>query len=158
MHRIDGCFIKRRRRLQDTVPFVCSCQPLRIWPKRYRWSSKGAVCTAFVYCLHRAALVSEMNWAVLRQKHRERPERERRKKRRDKKKGRQGGKGRGETDRKCEFLVLKKQAHCNCVTDGARGVDKMFTNRSFKNSLARKLFRYFGKNTGMILAWVIVYV
>lgn len=109
---------------------------------------RGQSARQFVYCFHRAAHVSVMNWAVLRQKHRERPEREESKKRGEKRKK----EGRGETDRKCDLVVFKKQANCDCVTDNARGVDKMLINRSFKNSLARKLFRYIGKNTGMILA------
>ena len=37
-----------------------------------------------------------------------------------------------ETDKKCNYAVFKNQANCNCVTDLARGVDKMLTKRSFK--------------------------
>jgi hypothetical protein len=53
---------------------------------------------------------------------------------------------------------LKKQANCNCVTDPARSVDKMLIKRSFKNGISRQQVQFFGKNTGMILAWIVVYV
>ena len=71
----------------------------------------------------------------------------------------QGGSGdKGETDRKCNYAVFKKQANCNCVTDLALGVGKMLIKRSFKNGIAGQQVRIFGKNTGMILAWIVVCV
>jgi hypothetical protein len=54
--------------------------------------------------------------------------------------------------------VFKKQANCNCVTDSARSVDKMLKKWSFKNGILRQKVQFFGKNTGMILAWIVVYV
>ena len=54
--------------------------------------------------------------------------------------------------------MFKKQANCNCVTDSARSVDKMLKKRSFKNGIVRQKVQFFGKNTGMILAWIVVYV
>ena len=50
-----------------------------------------------------------------------------------------------ETDKKCNYAVFKNQANCNCVTDLARGVDKMLTKRSFKNGIARQQVRFIGK-------------
>jgi len=34
----------------------------------------------------------------------------------------------------------------------------MLKKRSFKNGIARQKVQFLGKNTGMILAWIVVYV
>ena len=69
-----------------------------------------------------------------------------------------GSGDKGETDKKCNYAVFKNQANCNCVTDLARGVDQMLIKRLFKNDIARQQVQFFEKNTGMILAWIVVYV
>ena len=51
-----------------------------------------------------------------------------------------GSGDKGETDKKCNYAVVKNQANCNCVTDLARGVDKMLTKRSFKMVLRASRF------------------